>query len=260
MDVSQLEPAERDPKKLRATAFKLVIFMVISGIVLNYAYNQYRERTGDSERPSLLNKITEPEVELLTADGEMRNLQDLKGNVTLAIVLPSEPQPESQPSLDALKEVMEEYKDAAAKPQILVFVLDGSNSEPSKMSGVLAEFGAEPEVLRVVTSEDGKSSLRSFLKAKMRFNVTPVEKDGRFDYDTRLVLLDQHLHVRGWPAASRGWDFEKVDRFEKEYAAALETHSEDQVRPLPMTTPKLRQMLIDAINYLYANPNEKGQK
>jgi len=178
----------------------------------------------------------------------------------LAIVLPSEPQPESGPSLAALRSVMAEFKDAPEKPRVLVFVLDGSNLEPEKMSGVLSEFGAEPDVLRVVTNADGKSSLRSFLKAKMRFNITPVEKEGRFEYDTRLVLLDQHLHVRGHPGGSRGWDFEKVDRFEKEYAAALENHPEDEVRPPPITTPELQKMLIDAIKYLYANPDEKGQK
>jgi hypothetical protein len=260
VDVSQLEPAERDPKKLRATGIKIVVFMVISGIVLNYAYMQYRERTFDSDRPSLLTKITEPEVELLTADGKQRNLQELKGHVTLAMTLPITPQPESQPSLDALKEVMDSFKDTPIKPRILVFVLDGSNSEPEKMSAVLSEYGAEPEVLRVVANEVGKSSLRSFLKAKMRFNITPTEKDGQFQYDTRLVLLDQHLHVRGWPTKSRGWDFEKVDRYEKEYAAALEVRPKDQVNPLPMTTPLLRKMLIDSINYLYANPDEKGQK
>jgi len=178
--------------------------MVISGIVLNYAYNQYRERTHDSDRPSLLTRITEPEVELLTADGKNRNLQELKDHVTLAITLPSIPQPESEPSLAALKEVMAAFSETPEKPRLLVFVLDGSNSEPEKMSGVLSEYGAEPEVLRVVTDEDAKSSLRSFLKAKMRFNVTPTETDEGFNYDTRLVLLDQQLHVRGHPGASRG--------------------------------------------------------
>jgi hypothetical protein len=260
VDVSKLEPAERDPKKLRATAFKIVIFMVCSGIFLNYAYIQYQKRTGDSERPSLLTKITEPEVELLTADGQTRNLQDLKGHVTLAVTLPITPPPESQPSLDALREIMGAFKDAPEKPKILVFVLDGSNLDPEKMSGVLSEYGSEPDVLRVVADTDGKSSLRSFLKAKMRFNVTPTEKDGKFLYDTRLVLLDQHLHVRGHPGASRGWDFEKVDRFEKDYRAALEVKPKDEVPPPPMTTPQLRKMLIDSINYLYEHPNEKGQK
>ncbi len=260
MDVSKLEPADRDPKKLRATAFKLVIFMVFSGVFLTFAYNKYRERTSDSDRPSLLTKITEPDVELLTSDGQMRNLQDLKGKVTLAITLPSVPQPESEASLDALEAIMAAFKGKPEKPTILVFVLDGTNTEPEKMASVLAEYGKEPEVLRVAANADGKTSLRSFLKAKMRFNITPTEKDGKFVYDTRLVLLDQHLHVRGHPGASHGWDFEKVAGFDREYAEAQEKFPEKEINPPPYTTEKLRAMLVDSINYLYENPNEKGQK
>ena len=260
MDVSKLEPADRDPKKLRATAYKLVIFMVISGVVLTFAYNKYQKRTSDSDRPSLLAKITEPDVELLTSDGKKRNLQDLKGQVTLAIALPSTPQPESQASLEALDAIMEAFKDKPEKPTILVFVLDGTNSEPEKMASVLGKYGKEPEVLRVAANADGKTSLRSFLKAKMRFNTTPVEKDGKFEYDSRLVLLDQFLHVRGHPGASHGWDFEKVAGYDREYAEALEAHPEKEIQPPFYTTEKLRTMLIDSINYLYAHPDEKGQK
>ena len=234
--------------------------MVLSGFLLNYAYLRYRDRTQDSERPSLLTKITEPEVELLTADGELRNLQELKGQVTLVMTLSMDPQEESRPSLEALSEVMESFQGAEQKPRILVFVLDASNAEPEKMKSLLSEYGEEPEVLRVVASEEGKSSLRSFLKAKMRFNITPTEKEGKFVYDSRIVLLDQHLHVRGWPGFSRGWDFERVARFERERSEALETHPESEVRPLPMSTPLLRKMLIHSIKYLYENPDEKGQK
>jgi hypothetical protein len=260
VDVSKLEPADRDPKKLRATAYKLIIFMVLSGIFLTFSYHKYQDRTSDSDRPSLLTKITEPDVELLTSDGKMRNLQDLKGKITLAITLPSIPQPESQASLDALEAIMEAFKDEPEKPTILVFVLDGTNTEPEKMALVLAQYGKEPEILRVAANADGKTSLRSFLKAKMRFNVTPIEKDGKFEYDTRLVLLDQFLHVRGHPGASHGWDFEKVARFDRDYAEALEANPNEEVKPSFYTTEKLRSMLIDAINYLYANPEEKGQK
>lgn len=260
VDVSQLEPAERDPKKLRATAFKLVIFMVLSGILLTFAYNRYvSERSGKSERPSFLTKITEPEVELLTADRKMRNLQDLQGRVTLVLTLPTEPQPESEPSLKALEKVMAHFQDREVKPSVLVFVLDGSNTEPEKMSGVLSQYGSEPDVLRVVASGDGKSSLRSFLKAKMRFNVTPTEKDGAFVYDSRLVLLDQHLHVRGHPGASRGWDFEKVAGFDKQYEEAKKQYPDKEIAPPEFTSESLTKMLIDSIEYLYANPDEKGQ-
>ena len=260
MDVSQLEPADRDPKKLRATAIKLVVFMILSGVILTFAYRRYQEKTSDSRRPSFETRITEPEVELLTADGKKRNLQELQGNVTLVLTLPKTPNPGSQPSLDALREVMDAFKDASQKPTILVFVLDGDNSNPEEMSGVLAEYGEEPEVLRVVADEDAKTSLRSFTKTKMRFNRVPTEEDGVFDYDTRLVLLDQNMFIRGIPGVTEGWDFETVAEMERKFEEAKKESAEGGLNPLPMTTPKLRDILSDSINYLYENPEEKGQE
>jgi len=234
--------------------------MILSGIVLTFAYNRYlQERSAPSDRPSFLTKITEPDVELLTADGEIRNLQDLKGKVTLVIALPSEPQPESTASLEALADVMAHFEERKEKPSVLAFILDGTNTEPEKMSVVLSEYGKEPQVLRVAANDDGKSSLRSFLKAKMRFNITPSEKDGAFIYDSRLVLLDQFLHVRGHPGASRGWDFEKVAEFDRLYEEAKKENPDKEIVPPEFTSEKLTKMLIGAIEYLYANPDEKGQ-
>ncbi|MDC0324934.1 hypothetical protein OAL42_02580 [Akkermansiaceae bacterium] len=260
MDVSQLEPADRDPKKLRATAIKLVIFMIVSGVVLSFSYRRYQENTSDSRRPSFETRVTEPEVELLTADGKSRNLQDLKGNVTLVLTLPKTPNPGSQPSLDALRAVMDEFKATPQKPKVLVFVLDGSNSNPEEMADVLAEYGEEPEVLRVVADEDAKTSLRSFTKTKMRFNRIPTEKNGVFDYDTRLVLLDQNMFIRGIPRMTDGWDFEAVAEMERKYEEAKRDSPEKDLTLPLMTTPKLQEILIDSIKYLYENPNEKGQE
>lgn len=260
MDVSQLEPADRDPKKLRATAIKLVIFMIVSGVVLSFSYRRYQENTSDSRRPSFETRVTEPEVELLTADGKSRNLQDLKGNVTLVLTLPKTPNPGSQPSLDALRAVMDEFKATPQKPKVLVFVLDGSNSNPEEMAEVLAEYGEEPEVLRVVADEDAKTSLRSFTKTKMRFNRIPTERNGVFDYDTRLVLLDQNMFIRGIPGLTEGWDFEAVAEMERKYEEAKRDLPEKDLIPPLMTTPKLQEILIDSIKYLYENPNEKGQE
>lgn len=234
--------------------------MIGSGLLLNYAYSEYQKRTHNPDRPAFETRITEPDVEVLTADGKVRNFQDLKGNVTLILTLPTKANPESEPTLEAVREAMAAFKDAPQKPRILVFVLDGTNTEPAKMSGVLAEFGKEPEVWRVAADDDAKNSLRSFSKTKLRFNRIPTLEDGVFDYDTRLVLLDQNLFVRGVPGSNDGWDFETVKEMEAKFAEAKLTHPDEEIRPLPMTTPKLREMLIKSINYLYENPDEKGQK
>jgi hypothetical protein len=234
--------------------------MIVSGVVLSFSYRRYQENTSDSRRPSFETRVTEPEVELLTADGKSRNLQDLKGNVTLVLTLPKTPNPGSQPSLDALRAVMDEFKVTPQKPTVLVFVLDGSNSNPEEMADVLAEYGEEPEVLRVVADEDAKTSLRSFTKTKMRFNRIPMERNGVFDYDTRLVLLDQNMFIRGIPGLTEGWDFEKVAEMERKYEEAKGDFPEKDLVPPLMTTPELQEILIDSIKYLYENPNEKGQE
>lgn len=260
MNVSQLEPAERDPKRLRATALKLVAFMIISAVVLIFAYGQYTKRTGSSERPSLLTKITDTEVELLTADGELRNLQDLQGQVTLALISTISPQTKSEPSMRALDAVMKHFADAPEKPGILVFVLDGKNTQPSEMKSLLAQYGSEPMVMRVVASEDGKNSLRSFLGKKMRFGMLPREEAGDFIFDTSLVLLDQHLHVRGPAGVPIGWDFEKVVNWQRDYTAALKSHAEKDLIKPKMSYEELEEKLIEAVKYLYANPNEKPQR
>lgn len=261
MDVTKLEPADRDPKKLRATALKIVIFMVASGLFLQFAYNRYQKRTSQSDRPSLETKITETEVELLTADGIVRNFQDLKGGVTLALTLTKEIQEESAPSLKALKAVMEHFQEGPNKPTILVFVLDGENVAPQKISHVLSEYGQEPQVLRVVASDRSKQSIRAFTKTRLRFNQMPEQREtGEFEYDTRLVLIDQHLHVRGIPGSNEGWNFAAVAKMEKAFAQAKESHPEEELIVPPMTSDKLIQLLIDSIQYLYDHPNEKAQK
>ncbi|MDA7881188.1 hypothetical protein N9A94_02690 [Akkermansiaceae bacterium] len=259
MDVSKLEPADRDPKKLRATAYKLVLLMVIGGIGLQYAYRNYQERTGKSDRPSMLTKVTD-KTRLITSDKVVHDIQDLKGKVTLVLTLTKKIQPESQPSLDALKVVMEKFPEEAKRPHLLLFILDGSEEDPEAMSKILAEYGDETKVWRVAADKDGKVSLRAFMKNRLQFGIYPRLEEGRYVYDSQIVLLDQFLHVRGQPGASHGWDFEKVVGWAKEYEQARIDHPDKELTPVPMTEEGLQNLLIKSIEYLYANPDEKGQK
>jgi hypothetical protein len=259
VDVSKLEPADRDPKKLRATAYKLVLLMVIGGIGLQYAYHNYQKRTGQSDRPTLLTKVTD-ETTLITSDKVRHDIQDLKGKVTLVLTLTKEIQPESQPSLDALKVVMAKFPDPEKRPHLLLFILDGSEEEPEAMSQILADYGDESNVWRVATDKDGKVSLRAFLKNRLRFGIYPRLEEGRYIYDSQIVLLDQHLHVRGQPGAPHGWDFEKVVGWAREFEQAKVDHPDKDLTPVPVTVEGLQNLLIQSIEYLYANPDEKGQK
>ncbi len=260
MDVSQLEPAERDPKKLRNTALIITLLMVGGGFLILWAYGEYGKKVEDSTRPSFLHAVTDPDIEMMTAEGTVRNFDEMEGNVVLILALTTEVAPESQPTLDAVRKVMEHFKEADNRPRILCFVLDGDESDTAAMKPVLAEFGAEPEVWRIAAAKDGKQTMRAFLKSKLRFGIYPHEKEGKMIYDTQLMVLNQHRQVRGPSGVPIGWDFEKVAKWEKLYEEAKAQSPEKELVPPKISTNELQAKLIEAIEYLYDHPDEKGQK
>ncbi len=258
MDVSKLEPADRDPVKLRNTALSLFVFMILGGFAILLAYKNFGERTAQSDRPSMEFKITD-DVDVMRADREIVNVQTLKGKVALALITTSKPDVRSEPTLAAVRDVMARFKDQKEKPVILAFVIDADESNPESMAPVLNEFGSEPDLWRIAAGKDGKVSIRAFLKYRLRFGVYPERIDGEYVYDSKLVLLDQHLQVRGLPGSNEGWDFEKVAQMEEKYSQALKQHPDKELVPPPITTDQLRELLFKSIDYLYAHPDEKGQ-
>ncbi|OUV14870.1 MAG: hypothetical protein CBC46_05600 [Verrucomicrobiaceae bacterium TMED86] len=261
MDVSKLEPADRDPVKLRNTALILTAIMVVGGFAILWAYNRFAEKTSDTERPSFLSAIGgADEVHILTSDGERRTMEDLRGSVVLTFAVTSELAPESEPTISAVREVLAGFSEKEKRPKLLVFVLDGDEEKPELVAQVLTEFGQEPEVWRVPASEDRKDSLRAFLKSKIRFGIYPHEKDGKLIYDSQLVLLDQHLQIRGPVGVPIGWDFEKVAGWERQYDEAKKTNDEEDLVAPKISTEELVKLLKKSLEYLYENPDEKGQK
>lgn len=261
MDVSKLEPADRDPVKLRNTALLVTAFMVVSSFVILYAYNRYIERSGESDRPSFKASVTDNnEVLMLTSDGVRRDLKDLAGNVTLVITVTTEIAEESQPTILAVRSVLNEIPEGAPRPNLLVFVLDGDEDQPESVSAVLSEFGKEPQVWRVPASADRKDSIRAFMKSKLRYGIYPHEKDGKLIYDSQLILLDQHLQIRGPIGVPIDWDFEKVAGWEAQLEEAKREHPDKELTLPMISTEQLRDLLKKSITYLYDNPEEKGQK
>lgn len=261
MDVSKLEPADRDPVKLRNTALILTAVMVIGSFFILWAYNRFAEKSADTQRPSFLTAIGgADEVHIITSDGERRTLEDLKGSVVLSFAVTKELAQESRPTIEAVREILAEFPDTKKRPKVLIFVLDGDEGNPASVAQVLSDFGQEPDVWRVPASVDRKDSLRAFLKSKIRFGIYPHEKDGKLVYDSQLILFDQHLQIRGAVGVPIGWDFEKVVGWETEYEEAKKINDEGDLLAPPISTAELRAQLKQSIDYLYANPEEKGQK
>ena len=67
VNVNEMEPADRDPVKLRNTAIKLVLFMIFGGLVINWAYRRYEGHTPD--RPSYRHAVRK-NLQVVTEGGD----------------------------------------------------------------------------------------------------------------------------------------------------------------------------------------------
>ena len=54
-----MEPAERDPRKLRLTAFTLVALMVVGGLAILMAYNRKAAELAKDDRPAFVTRLRE---------------------------------------------------------------------------------------------------------------------------------------------------------------------------------------------------------
>ena len=77
-----LEPAVRDPKKLRNTAFVLVGIMVLGGWLVLKAYEGWSVSQANDDRPAVIYRITpERDLRMLRQDGKTVDLVELRGKV-----------------------------------------------------------------------------------------------------------------------------------------------------------------------------------
>jgi len=253
VDVSTLEPAERDPKKLRRTAYFLVLIMIVGGLGLHYAYHKYQVKESQSGRPSVEHRLKK-NLQFVTASGEVSDFSSLEGDVWIALGVTQKIQPESQPSIDAIKKLKASFASDDKKPRIVLFVLDIDDENPSEMNSVLPELGQEPDVTRIAAGAETKTPIREYLKNQMRFGLLPLEKDGRIIYDTKLVIVEQHLRLCGLPGSNEGWDFQAVAQMEEKYEKARIENPGKELNPLPMTTNRLQELLEQSVRYVIENP------
>jgi len=77
-----LEPAVRDPKKLRRTAWILVGMMILGGWLIFAAYNKWASQRAGDDRPSIVHRIQpERSLRVVRQDGKTADLMDLRGKV-----------------------------------------------------------------------------------------------------------------------------------------------------------------------------------
>jgi cytochrome oxidase Cu insertion factor (SCO1/SenC/PrrC family) len=221
---ADLEPAARDPRKLRRTAWILVAIMILGGWLILKSYETWARRQASDDRPAHIHQIRkERDLRVIRQDGETRDLFDLRGKVwvvnTLALGAPDS----SQRSHEVMRRLSEKY--AGTEDFALVsLVLD---PPPAEQAVAVLAGHAQNRGMRLpqwwLAANDAPTT-HKFIKTELRANIFPHQQDGRWIHDGSIVLIDRSGRVRravvpqqrgGQPFVAT-FDFEQAARWDEE--------------------------------------------
>jgi cytochrome oxidase Cu insertion factor (SCO1/SenC/PrrC family) len=187
-----LIPAERDPAKLRRTAFTLIVLMVVSAVGVYLAYMKLAERQASDETPSFKGRI-EKNFKVWRQDETEGDLAEMDGEVyVIAPVLFSKPEGWKN-TREILKRLSERYA-GRSDFHIICLTVDPEGEPPAKLKEYAEELGAKlPQWWLAATREE---SAHKFLKNILKMETIPHKTDGEWVYDGTLVVIDRDRHIR----------------------------------------------------------------
>jgi cytochrome oxidase Cu insertion factor (SCO1/SenC/PrrC family) len=221
---ADLEPAVRDPRKLRRTAWILVAIMVLGGWLVLKAYETWATRQAGDDRPAHIHQIRkERDLRVIRQDGKTADLFDLRGKVWVVHTLALGDPGSSRLSQAVMERLAAQYADQADFA-LVSLVLDPPPAE--QLVATLASH-AQDHGMRLPQwwlAANEAATTHKFVKTELRANVFPHQKDGGWIHDSAIVLIDRSGHVRravvpqqrgGQPYVAT-FDFEQAARWDAE--------------------------------------------
>ncbi len=191
-----LEPAVRDPKKLRNTALILVGIMIIGGWFILRAYGTWTMSTAKDDRPAMIYRITkERDLRMVRQDGKIVNLYDLRGRVVLIHAISTSNPEGCKNSLGVMQRAAKHFaaNQEVALVSLLVDPLPADQAIPS-LTGIAQQHGMQLPQWQLGTNEE--KTLHKFIKNELKTNVFPHLENDKWHFDSSIVLLDRNGHVR----------------------------------------------------------------
>lgn len=246
-----LEPAVRDPRKLRRTALILTALMVASAVGILFAYLKLAERQADDDTPSYKGRV-ERNFKVWRQDESEGDLASMEGEVfVIAPVVFSDPE-RWKYTRGVLERLSKRYADRKDF-HIVCMTVDPEGEPPTKLKGYATELGATlPQWWLCAAREE---SVHKFLKNNLKMEIYPHRQDGKWIYDGTLVVIDRDRHIRkGTVKTSKR--SRKDAAFDFEAAAAWgEKHPVDG--DVTRVSRDLEELLVHVIDHVLDKPVTK---
>ncbi|MEP4078866.1 hypothetical protein [Haloferula sp.] len=253
-----LEPAVRDPKKLRLTGIVLVVVMLVSGFGILIAYNRSAKRQADDDRPALGSGRLDKNFRVWRQDESEAGLLDMEGDVFVIAPVSFE-QPEGW---KATRKVLENLKASYGERDdfhIVMLTVDPENEPPTKLAEYAKDLGAELPLWWLAGASE--ESTHKFMKRRLKAQLVPQKKEGIWEYDPSLIVVDRDRHlrqatVRARNAKGKELNFRNPVPFDFEQAAVWD--AEGRSEGLEKTNVEtLEDLLHKTIDHLIEQPAAK---
>lgn len=249
-----LEPAVRDPKKLRHTALILVGIMVLGAVLILTAYNRDAARTAEDDRPAITGRLNK-NFKVWRQDESEAGLLDLRGDVFVIVPVVFS-QPESWGTTrEVLLELSKRYE-SRDDLHIVCVTQDPENEPPTMLAAEAKELGAELPQWWLAGSRE--ESVHKYFKNVLKANTMAHREDGRLVYDASLVVIDRDRHIRQPTVRAKkpsGKELNYRNRVTFDFEGAAAWDEEGRSEGLEKTNVEtMKELLFKMIDELLAQP------
>jgi glutathione peroxidase-family protein len=231
MRYEQLEPVTPDPKKLRRTAWILILVMIVGGVVILKAYDKRSKDAAKDNRPSFVTRISDQkDLVFMRQDGQQKDLLSLKGKVVMVHCLASNQ--EDALTTPVMKRIAQKYTESD-DIALVTLMLDSGPAEGlrDQLQKLSTELGANLPQWTVASNE--RPTLHKFIKNEFKANLMPYEKDGVWNYDRSIFLIDKNRHIRkavvpqkrGGAPYVASFDFQQAQKWDEDGLGTKTAHS-----------------------------------
>ena len=221
---ADLEPAVRDPRKLRRTAWILVGIMVLGGTLVYTAYEKWAARQTTDTRPNFVYQIRkEHDLRVLRQDGGTADLFDPRGGVWVVNVMALSQPETSRRAMEVMKRVAEKH---AGNDDLKLVSLVVDAPAPETVASTLASRAKEmdmklPQWWLCATDP---ATAHKFIKNQLKAGIFPHRENGEWKFDSSIVLIDRSGHIRRAVVPSRkggapyiaGFDLDQAAKWDEE--------------------------------------------
>lgn len=258
LNPQDLEPVTPDPRKLWLTAGILVLVMIFGGALVLKAYERYTQKQSANERAAMnTNRLTpEKDLPLVRQDGSRGALLDLSGKVIVIQVVAAGDLSISSRSNEVMKRVAEQYA-SQADCALVSLVIDPGPAENARavLESAAADLGAKFPQWWVATNQP--ELLHKYLKKEFKASIFPHNKDGKWIFDTSVVVVDRNGVIRqpvvpqkqGGPPYVGPFDFDQAATWDER---GVKTGTDRN------NVGELQHLLLKTIDELLAEPVKKS--